>query len=151
MTLDDTTLATLLITSWPHTLDVHRSFEPISPYAELVWLPRVGPASLVMWQQFCRRLRHSPDGVTVDVDELAGAMGLGGSLGASSPVRRTLDRLERFGATKAHPGGYAVRPRLPFLTDRQLAKVPESARRDHYAIVDRQRRISRATRQSGYR
>lgn len=142
MTMADTPSAILAITSWPNTLDAHRSFEPISPYAELVWLPRVGPASLVMWRYLCRQLHHSPDGVTVDVDDLAGALGLGHNRGVSSPVRRTLGRLERFGAIKPQPGGYAVRQRLPYFTDTQLTKVPATARRSHNSIVDRQRRIS---------
>jgi hypothetical protein len=142
--VDETPAATLRITRSRETLDIDRSFEPISPYADLVWLPRVGPASLVMWQHLCRHLRRSPDGVTLDVDDLADALGLGQGRGASSPVRRTLGRLERFGAIKAQPAGYAVRARLPFLTGGQLGKVPATARRSHAAIVDRQRHNSRA-------
>ena len=92
------------------------------PYVELLWLLLIGPFTtrlvrrLGWWAEAC------PDGVTVQLAELAGWLGIGSSVGTSSTVQRSLRRLVRFGLA-SWDGHLAVRTVLPPLSERHLQRL----------------------------
>lgn len=123
------------VVGWPPDPVDGLGFGPGHPYTELVWLPRLGPTSFLMWRYLCRRLHAQPRGCIVTVDDLAHALGLGTGRGHASPVRRAIARLERFGVTSTAAHGVAVRRRLPLLAPAQLAQLPPPARQAHRSLA----------------
>lgn len=94
-------------------------FRVSDPYIELCWTPIVGPSSVVLLRHLDRRLRSGPQ--TVPLEELAQSIGLGHGTGANSTIRRTVDRLRRYGfLTVAGSGDGTVRIGI----HRQVAAVP---------------------------
>ena len=110
-------------------------FGPGHPYTEEVWLPRLGPTSFLMWRYLCRQLHTAPRGCTVPVSDMARALGLGTGRGGTSPVRRSLARLDRFDVVRIRTSGLTVRRRLPMLTPQQVAQLPASVRRSHRQLT----------------
>ena len=103
-----------------------RLHDPDDPYVEEVWLPVLGPAAYTVWRQLARRASGAGRS-TVSLPRLAAAAGLGRPLGKQSPIRRALRRLERFGLVRLEEERILVRPRLPYVTARQLALLnPET-------------------------
>jgi hypothetical protein len=83
-------------------------------------------------------LDTSPEGFDLDLDECANALGLGRRPGANGAFPRTLARCCQFGAARfLAPTTLQVRRKLPPLTRRQIARLPESLRDDHARWVDR--------------
>jgi hypothetical protein len=101
---------------------------PDSTYAELVWLPVLGPASFLLWRQLARRLLLEPDGFASDWAELAVGLGIGGREGTPAGTERTLRRLERFGAA------HLVSPAL-LLVPTALPPVPRHRLVQQHPIV----------------
>lgn len=118
--------------------DVQRlGFELHKPYVELCWGPVLGPTATlllrrlpVLWQM------RRP--ATIAHAELAGSLGLGLGAGSRSRLIRAMDRCVRFGVATwtAEGTSLAVYGRLPALSDRQLARLPEFTRRAHQQIFD---------------
>lgn len=97
---------------------------PDSPYAELVWLPVLGPSSFLLWRHLARRLLHAPSGFTVDMLELSAGLGLGIGDGSQSAMARTVRRVQRFGAIRfAPPNSLHVPTALPAVPRHQLARL----------------------------
>jgi hypothetical protein len=97
---------------------------PNSPYAELVWLPVLGPSSFLLWRHLARRLQHTTAGFTVAVDELSAALGLGVGNGTQSPMTRTVRRVQRFGAARFDaPNVLTVLTALPPAPRHQLTRL----------------------------
>jgi hypothetical protein len=120
---------------------VGRLHGPDDPYVEDVWLPVLGPAAYVVWRQLARRAARAGH-ETVSIPRLAAAAGLGRPLGNQSPIRRALRRLERFGLVHLDGERILVRPRLPYVTGRQLALLDPETQAIHRRHRDRAARTA---------
>jgi len=99
-------------------------FEPGHPYIELCYLPVIGPTSFVLLRRLGTQLARRPDGYEVDLASLARDVGLGESTGKSAPLRRSLDRLARFGLARwSDDGTYELATKLPALSPQQLSRL----------------------------
>src|SRR3974390_3181768 len=110
---------------WPDpVLDVI-GHDPRSWYAETFWLPTLGPTPLLLLRPLADRFERAPEGVDLPVADTAQALGLGPRDGPSSPLLRSLARLQQFelagddGATTV-----AVRRALPPVHRRHVRRLP---------------------------
>jgi len=113
-----------------------------SYWAECFMLPILGPTSYLM----LRRLNHligqgedgtAPDSPVVDLCELAAVLGVAAPQKRQDLADRALKRLLSFGVVRweserAEPERVLVVPtRVPSLTQRQIARLPESLQREY--------------------
>ncbi len=100
-------------------------------YAESFWLPVLGPTCLWLLRA-CAYGFDEGEGFTVPWSDMAAAIGLQAGSGSCAPLRKSLERLVRFGLAERIDGQrYAVRDRLPWVP-RQLARTwPVSRQRAH--------------------
>jgi hypothetical protein len=129
---------TVTVRPWGDSLLDRFGHEPRSPYVERFWLPVVGPSGTVLMRRLAERFDDEPDGYPLDLDEVAGSLGMAGRDGPGAAFRRTIERVASFGFVRftETPAGpcpaiMAVRRRLPTLTQRQLVRLPRSLRDDH--------------------
>lgn len=128
--------ARLTVVPWPDPVIDALGFAPHHPYSELVATGTLGPSTVLCWRRLAGTLLHHPQGTTVDVADLATALGLGHRGGAHGPMPHTLRRMVRF-----HLGVFtsadtlAVRRHIAPLTLRQLAAMPADVRRLHDLFV----------------
>jgi hypothetical protein len=103
-----------------------------SAYVETFWLPVLGPSSIMFLRMLASGLETSPSGFTLDLNDAARSLGLGHRNGRNGPMVRTVDRCCSFGATRIDNGHQlVVRPHLPTLSPRQLARLPQSLQNRH--------------------
>ncbi|HEY9557939.1 MAG TPA: hypothetical protein VIR58_14470 [Acidimicrobiales bacterium] len=95
-----------------------------SVYVETFWLPTLGPTAMWLLRRLSAWLEATPDGISVELPELAQELGLGANVGRSSPVIRTLARLLRFQAAAPAGDVLAVRRFLAPLPYRLAAQLP---------------------------
>ena len=105
-----------------------------------------------------QRYARAGGGFELDLGQTAAAMGLTFTPGAANPFARSVNRCVMFGAAQPVTGGLAVRRRLPPVSARQLARMPEYLRDAHQAWhrsgpddhdVDRARILGRAMLHAG--
>jgi len=124
---------------WPDpVLDVI-GHDPRSWYAETFWLPTLGPTALLLLRHLADRFERAPEGVDLPVADTAQALGLGPRDGPSSPLLRSLARLQQFelacddGATTV-----AVRRALPPVHRRHVRRLPAALQAQHAEWVAEQ-------------
>lgn len=124
--------AKLTVRRWPDpVLDVE-GFDARSEYVERFWLPILGPTSTWLLRRLFRGLDGRPEGFRLDCEQTSRAIGLGGGLGRSAPLARSIDRLVQFNAVRwLSVDELSVRTRLPWLSPRQLARVSPVVRQAH--------------------
>jgi hypothetical protein len=122
----------LRVTPWPDpVLDV-LGHDPRSWYAETFWLPTLGPTSLLLMRHLADRFEHTPDGVELPVADTAAALGLGARDGNSSPLMRSLVRLQQFELASAQDEmTIAVRRALPPVHRRHVRRLPAALQARH--------------------
>lgn len=106
-----------------------------SVYVETFWLPILGPTCVLL----ARRLGvwlAATDGIQVDLDVLAREMGLGPAGGTSSPIVRSLDRLCGWGFARNAGDYLAIQPVAPFLSVKQVVRLPEHLQGQHAAFME---------------
>ncbi|MGA2530115.1 MAG: hypothetical protein ABSG36_13255 [Acidimicrobiales bacterium] len=109
-------------------------YDPRSTYVETFWLPVLGPSTTCLLRHFTIRLEGSPDGVELDVEDTARALGLGERLGQNSPFARTIKRCVDFDMAEYRgPKVLAARVHLPPLARRHLRRLPESLQRTYWS------------------
>lgn len=127
----------LFVVAWPDPVIDQVGHDPRSVYVERFWLGILGPSATWLVRHLVDRLDRAPDGYQLDLDECATALGLGRRPGAQGVFPRTLARCCQFGATRlVDAGTLQVRRRLPPLTRRQIARLPETLRTDHARWMD---------------
>ena len=132
--------ATLHVEPWADPVIDGLGHDPRSAYVELFWLGVLGPSTVLLARRLASRFESEPEGFDVDVELLAGELGLGTRLGANAPVRRALSRLVTFGL--ARPLGtdsLAVRRRIPPLARRHLLRLPVALQERHRSWTSAQR------------
>jgi len=122
-------------------LDRWPCFDTRSRYLELFWLPILGPSATLL----LRRLGDALDALdeagqavelTIDLDEVAQWLGLGGAASRHAPLRRAVARCVRYRFIGLPgPDTLAVRRWCAPLSDRQQARLPEALRDAHRAWV----------------
>jgi hypothetical protein len=129
-TLPDTPTVRLL--PWPDPVVDQVGYDPRAAYVERFWLGILGPSATWLLRLLADRLDHDPDGCELDVTECASALGLGRRPGMSAAFPRTVARCCQFGAVRVTlPATLEVRRRLPPLSRRQVARLPDALQADH--------------------
>ena len=129
---------TLMIVPWRDaTLDT-LGHDPRSRYVETFWLPVLGPTAVLLLRHLATRFEQTPADVELRVAETSQALGVGNRDGSSSPILRTLSRLEQFGLACTDPltPTIAVRRNLPPVARHQLGRLPLSMQRQHARLAE---------------
>lgn len=117
--------ATLTIQPWPDPVIDTVGHDPRSLYVETFWLPTLGPTALLLLRHLATRFDTRPGPVELPVAEASQALGLGDREGSSSPIVRSLARLETFDlACSDGDTTVAVRRNLPPVQRRHLRRLP---------------------------
>jgi hypothetical protein len=129
--------STIRVEARPDRIGEALGHDPRSPYVERFWLPVLGPSTTFLLRYLAARLDTDPDGVDLDVAETARLLGLGEREGRHGPFLRSVARMIDFEmAELAGPGRLLVRRRLPALSRRHLARLPDSWRAEHDAMLE---------------
>ena len=125
--------ATLTIKPWADPVIDTLGHDPRSRYAETFWLPTLGPTALLLLRHLADRFDRSPDGVELALADTSSALGLGQREGTSSPIVRTLRRLEQFdlACEDPHSDMVAVRRNVPPINPRHLRRLPDDVQAAH--------------------
>jgi len=126
------TTEAIRVMPWPDpVLDVI-GHDPRSWYAETFWLPTLGPTALLLLRHLADRFERDPKGVELPVADTAAALGLGPRDGPSSPLVRSLHRLEQF-ELACYDGAstIAVRRALPPVHRRHVRRLPAALQARH--------------------
>lgn len=116
---------TLTIQPWPDPVIDTVGHDPRSIYAETFWLPTLGPTALLLLRHLASRFEQHAGSIELPVAEASQALGLGERAGNSSPIVRSLTRLESFDlACSDGRGTVAVRRCLPPLPHRHVRRLP---------------------------
>ncbi|MFN8020420.1 MAG: hypothetical protein U0Q03_02725 [Acidimicrobiales bacterium] len=149
---------TIVVVPWHDEVVDRIGYDPRSSYVETFWLNVLGPTTTWIVRRIATGLDEYPGGFELDLVQTAAALGLTFTPGASNPFARSVNRCVMFGAAQPVDGGLAVRRRLPPVSARQLARMPEYLRDAHAAWhrsgpddhdVDRARILGRAMLHAG--
>lgn len=122
----------LSIRPWPDPVIDAVGVDPRHDYVEQFWLGVLGPSTTWLLRRLAAGLEAAPDGFDVVLADMARELGLGHMGGRHSPFLRALGRLCTFGLAQAGGEGVlAVRRRVPPLSRRHLARLPEHLQRAH--------------------
>jgi hypothetical protein len=117
---------------WPDPVIDRLGHDPRSAYVERFWLGTLGPSTVVLLRRLATELDEHPDGVTLDLMEVARSIGVGMKGGRQSAFMRTVDRACRFGGARwQSPTELAVRRKLPPLTRGQLTRLSPALQEQH--------------------
>ena len=120
------------IEPWPDHVTAEVGQDPRSAYVERFWLGVVGPSALWLLRTFAYGFDTAPQGYSLDVHNVARALGLGDRVGRHSPVQRAVDRLCHFDLARMRGGmTLLVRRDIPWLDDRQVSRLPALLRVEH--------------------
>ncbi|HZJ25560.1 MAG TPA: hypothetical protein VFF40_00850 [Acidimicrobiia bacterium] len=122
---------TIAVRPWPDPVIDTLGHDPRSIYVETFWLPTLGPTSLLLLRHLAARFEHHPQGMQLDVATTAQRLGLGRRDGTSSPLVRSLGRLEQFDLACHGGDEYAVRATVPPINSRHLRRLPDALRIEH--------------------
>ena len=122
----------LWVEPWDDPITDPLGHDPASKYAELFWLPILGPTSLWLLRRVSLMLQDSPSGFSVKARELAQEIGLGSWRGPRSPFVRAMDRCCDFKlAVRMEESFVYVRRRVPTLGRRLVHRLPSRLRELH--------------------
>ena len=122
----------LWVEPWDDPITDPLGHDPVSQYAELFWLPILGPSSLWLLRRVSLMLQDSPSGFSVKMCDLAHEIGLGNWRGPRSPFQRALDRCCDFQlAVRREESFVYVRRRMPALGRRLVHRLPQRLREMH--------------------
>src|SRR5262245_3409045 len=120
------------VTPWPDPVLDLIGHDPRSWYAETFWLPPLGPTALLLLRHLADRFEIDPSGVDLPVADTAAALGLGPRDGQSSPLVRSLSRLQQFELAWAqNEATIAVRRALPPVHRRHVRRLPAELQARH--------------------
>jgi hypothetical protein len=127
----------LTIQPWPDPIIDTVGHDPRSLYVETFWLPTLGPTALLLLRHLATRFDERPGPVELPVAEASQALGLGDREGHSSPIVRSLARLETFDlACSDGQTTVAVRRNLPPVQRRHLRRLPSTLQSMHAAWTE---------------
>lgn len=127
----------LTIQPWPDPIIDTVGHDPRSLYVETFWLPTLGPTALLLLRHLATRFDERPGPLELPVAEASQALGLGDREGHSSPIVRSLARLETFDlACSDGQTTVAVRRNLPPALRRHLRRLPPNLQSMHAAWTE---------------
>lgn len=129
----------VLVKPWRDPLVERWGFPVNSAYVEVAWLPILGPSATLALRRLGLLLTARPEGVEVDVRELATDLGLGNGTGRNSIMARTLRRLATFGMVQWRGDALEVRTVVAPLSARHAERLSPGAAAMHNAMVRLQR------------
>jgi hypothetical protein len=123
---------TLRVIPWHDSALERFGFTADSDYAELFWLPTLGPSALWLLRRVNRLLEVSPSGITLDTELLGTMLGLRFTKPKDSLVERTVKRCIYFSVAKATESQtLAFRTALGPISTRQLQRLPSELQSLH--------------------
>jgi len=123
--------ARVMILPWVDPVVDRRGHDPRSRYVELFWLGTLGPTATWLLRRLVDGFDRSPDGYELDLPDTAQALGLSVAKGTASPFAKALQRCVMFGLAHQAPSGFAVRRRVPAVSQRHLTRMPDALRCAH--------------------
>ncbi len=124
----------IAVTAWHDPIVDEHGHDPRSIYVEKFFLPVIGPTGSLVLRRLADTLDLHPDGIEIDLADLAQQMGLSYRPGNNSPFARALQRLVMFGLAHHTAHGIAVRRRIPSVPQRHLNRMPVSLQAEHQAL-----------------
>ncbi len=119
------------VTPWVDPVVDRRGHDPRSAYVELFWLGVLGPTATWLLRRLVAGFDTQPDGYELDVPATARALGLSVSRGMASPFAKAVKRCIMFGVAHHISDGWAVRRRLPPISQRHLGRLPDELQAAH--------------------
>jgi hypothetical protein len=110
--------------------------DPRSTYAELFWLPILGPSTLWTLRRVAAGFDACPAGFDLPLARLGGELGLTGGVTRNGPTARTITRLVEFDMARIVGDGLAVRRKLPPLPRRHVLRLPPHLAERHRALLE---------------
>jgi hypothetical protein len=131
--------AAIRVMPWPDPVLDAVGHDPRSWYVETFWLPTLGPTALLLLRHLADRFETNPKGLQLAVADTAAALGLGPRDGQSSPLIRSLTRLQQFElACSDGDATIAVRTTLPPVHRRHVRRLPTALQARHAEWVEAQ-------------
>jgi hypothetical protein len=125
-------MPTVTVKPWSDPILDVLGHDPRSWYVETFWLPTLGPTSVLLLRHLADRFDRTPDGLVLDVTTTSECLGLGPRDGSSSPLRRSLARLEQFDLAVSEPESVVrVRRHLPPVNRRHVKRLPVGLQARH--------------------
>jgi hypothetical protein len=122
----------VMVKPWPDPILDVLGHDPRSWYVETFWLPTLGPTCVLLMRHLADRFDRTPEGLTLDVTTTSESLGLGPRDGNSSPLRRSLARLEQFDLAVSEPEAIVrVRRNLPPVNRRHVKRLPVDLQARH--------------------
>lgn len=122
---------TVMVVPWHDPLVDSSGHDVRSQYVELFWLHVLGPTATWALRRLVSGLDRYPLGYELDLVETANELGLSYSPHTSNTFVKALQRCAMFGVVQPLPDSLAVRRRLPTVSARHLARMPESLQSRH--------------------
>lgn len=132
-TADSTTVA---LTAWIDPTVEAIGHDPRSRYVENYWLGVLGPTASWVLRRWSDTLDTNPNGIEIDLTELAREMGLSYTVGRSSPFAKAIQRLMMFGLAHSTASGIAVRRSIPDVAHRHVRRMTDNLQARHAADLD---------------
>ena len=108
--------------------------DPRSVYVERFWLGTLGPSSTWLLRTLAYGLEAAPTGFVMECASTARMLGLGERFQRNSAFAKAVDRLTLFHlALTPAPGEIAVRRFVPWLTRRNVVRLPVELQHEHLA------------------
>ncbi len=117
----------LAIDHWPNPTTRHTpTYDTLSPYLDVAWLPIIGPTSTLLLRRLTTDLRHNGPHTT-NTDDLAASLGIKPGTGSRyAQLPSALRRLNQFALIQYdHTAATAhIRGTIPRLSRNQLNRLP---------------------------
>lgn len=124
--------STITVRPWPDPVIDTLGHDARSMYAEVFWLPTLGPSTLLLLRHLAARLTREPGGFDLPVASTSQALGLGHREGTSSPLLRSFSRLVQFDLACGDPlEEIAVRANVPPVNRRHIRRLPADLQQAH--------------------
>jgi len=133
----------LIVQRWEDPVLDYLGHDPRSPYVERFWLAVLGPSCLFLLRRLAGELERQPDGFEFEATKWAAELGLGMKGGKHGPFWRSIERACRFNAAQRNGERLVVRRRLPPLSSRQVARLPEHLKHAHRVWAEQQQQRPR--------
>jgi hypothetical protein len=121
---------------WRFPTDVYN--QPVAgQYSVAAWLPRLGPTSWLLWSTLASQVYVNGPGITVDLVEVAEALGIGQPGRHGWALTGALKRLRNYRVAKPVAGedqALQVRVFAPPVTPRAYERLAPDARKLHLEI-----------------
>lgn len=127
--VDPTT--SLWVSQWHDDTIGEIGHDPKSAYVERFWLGILGPSATWLLRSISYGFDSAPEGFDLAPGEMARVLGLGDRTGRHSPFLRSISRLCQFELAHRRGGSLVVRPVVPWVEPRMVARMPHQLQREH--------------------